>query len=433
MGLLEAEGDGSVRLKSYFADTIEAAMTLAAKELGEDALLVYSREASPEAKYLGGYEVVFGSGEAKSSPEIAAAPAAMPVVAPPVPASSDQLGWASTALAELKSEIGSLRRDVAAHRRRMEDFLRASDRRAWRLLADWGSEPELLPGVALAGRLLQSDMDPEHVLDVIECVRDSVRAAGGANGERADAETWKHALIEELSGRRRTDVQLGQAGRRPAVVLIGPPGCGRTTAAMQLAAHATGRGLEPRLIAFEPGRLTAAQALRSYAAVLSAPFELVRRGDHLAGLLAARDADTLTIVDGPGIGGSPDDGSAQLAALGDRAAGVETWLVLPASLRASDLQRLIERFSRYRPARLVFTRTTETRHWGPVWSAAEWAGLPLAFFCDGPRIPEDWKAARPEAIAGWLLTGDAATMPGGSPDLGRDQPWPLAAGQVRQA
>ena len=34
-------------------------MTLAARELGDDAMLVYSREASPEARYLGKYEVVF--------------------------------------------------------------------------------------------------------------------------------------------------------------------------------------------------------------------------------------------------------------------------------------------------------------------------------------------------------------------------------------
>src|SRR5512145_2969238 len=50
----------TMRLKSYFAGTVEAAIALAARELGENAMLVYSREASPEARYLGRYEVVFG-------------------------------------------------------------------------------------------------------------------------------------------------------------------------------------------------------------------------------------------------------------------------------------------------------------------------------------------------------------------------------------
>src|SRR5579863_8315078 len=47
-------------LKSYFSGTVEAAMELARQELGEDALLVNARPATPETRYLGAYEVVFG-------------------------------------------------------------------------------------------------------------------------------------------------------------------------------------------------------------------------------------------------------------------------------------------------------------------------------------------------------------------------------------
>jgi flagellar biosynthesis protein FlhF len=190
--------------------------------------------------------------------------------------------------------------------------------------------------------------------------------------------------------------------------LTGPPGGGKTTVAMQLAAHATGRGLEPKLIAFEPGRLTAAQALRSYAAVLGAPFELARRADHLANLLASRNQDTLTIVDGPGVGSVTDDGAAQVAAFASlQQVAVETWLVLPATLRSSDLKALVERFEVYRPKRLVFTRTAETTHWGAVWSGAEWAALPVAFFCSGPRIPEELKAAGGDILVRNLLDSQA--------------------------
>ena len=49
-----------MQLKSYFSGTVEAAMELARKELGEDALLVNARPAAPETRYLGTYEVVFG-------------------------------------------------------------------------------------------------------------------------------------------------------------------------------------------------------------------------------------------------------------------------------------------------------------------------------------------------------------------------------------
>src|SRR5271167_3837394 len=49
-----------MKLKSYFSGTVEAAMDLARQELGDEALLVNARPATPETRYLGAYEVVFG-------------------------------------------------------------------------------------------------------------------------------------------------------------------------------------------------------------------------------------------------------------------------------------------------------------------------------------------------------------------------------------
>src|SRR5215475_14153896 len=49
-----------MRLKSYFSGTVEAAIDLARRELGEEALLVNARPATPETRSLGAFEVVFG-------------------------------------------------------------------------------------------------------------------------------------------------------------------------------------------------------------------------------------------------------------------------------------------------------------------------------------------------------------------------------------
>jgi len=48
-----------MRMKSYFAPTVEDAMEQARREMGPEALLVNSRKAPPEARELGEYEVVF--------------------------------------------------------------------------------------------------------------------------------------------------------------------------------------------------------------------------------------------------------------------------------------------------------------------------------------------------------------------------------------
>lgn len=426
-------------------------MALAGRELGEEALLVYSREAAPEARYLGAYEVVFAGSAAaearkpdtEAGPQAAAAvaePARLPVAAaglalsaaPAAPSSADQLRWVSSAFDDLRTEIGSLRNDVAAHRRAMEDMLVSTDRRAWRLLSDWSEEPDSLHGVALAGQLLRADMDPEHVLELMESVRDQVRSLPDARPESTGtASQWKKLLREELIARRPIDAALTGPAGRTVIVLTGPSGAGKTTVAMQLAAYAAARGLSPRLIAFEPARLAAAQTLRSYAAVLGAPFDLTRQGDRLAALVARQPAGSLVIIDGPGVGAREDDSSLQLAAFCEQQAVSETWLVLPGLQRAGDLAAAADRLARFRPARLVFTRTSEVRHWGAVWSCAEHCDAPLSFFCEGPRIPEDLSAASAERLAENLLAVPAspASNAGGRSRAGRSK----QAGRAEQA
>jgi len=50
----------SMKIKSYFASSVEQAIQEARKELGTDAMLITSRRSSPETRSLGAYEVVFG-------------------------------------------------------------------------------------------------------------------------------------------------------------------------------------------------------------------------------------------------------------------------------------------------------------------------------------------------------------------------------------
>ena len=61
-------------VKSFFAPSFQAAMERAGREMGPDALLLDSREAPPEARHLGAYEVVFGV--AQPEPNAAAEPPA---------------------------------------------------------------------------------------------------------------------------------------------------------------------------------------------------------------------------------------------------------------------------------------------------------------------------------------------------------------------
>ena len=47
-----------MRIKSFFADSMEAALGAARREFGPEAMVVQSREAAGEARRLGAFEVV---------------------------------------------------------------------------------------------------------------------------------------------------------------------------------------------------------------------------------------------------------------------------------------------------------------------------------------------------------------------------------------
>ena len=71
-----------MRIKSYFAPSVQSAIGLARKEFGDEVTLVTSHAASLESRHLGDYEVVFAVDEISDQPESEASQAAVSPVDP---------------------------------------------------------------------------------------------------------------------------------------------------------------------------------------------------------------------------------------------------------------------------------------------------------------------------------------------------------------
>src|SRR5690349_16387321 len=96
-----------MKIKSYYSRTVEGAMAAARQELGPDAMLVNTRKASPEARHLGDYEVVF----ATLDPEPAAPENRVPQPETPPAAPALSPGERlSLDVSELKKELAGMRR-----------------------------------------------------------------------------------------------------------------------------------------------------------------------------------------------------------------------------------------------------------------------------------------------------------------------------------
>ena len=402
-----------MRLKSYFAGTVESAMRLARQEMGDEALLVNSRKAPPEARHLGEYEVVFAVTPAVAPPlrptveregeagKDAAIAAARPVNRPANPAALDLANEVADIRRQLERMAAAVARSNSLHSGRQFAIPELAE--AFALLTAAEVNPDLAISLteSLAARLV-SDPFASRSCDEAGC-EDQAESSTSTGSRRI-----RHALSKELRSRIKVAPELGSAGgKSPRVVaLVGPPGSGKTTTLIKLAAsHGMTSRRPTHLISMDCYRIAAAEQLRSYAAILGAGFSAC---DTVAGLAQTLDEckyKDLVLIDTPGHGPSDISLSEDLARYLASRPDIETHLVLSCSTKSADLSRVVNRLERFRPARMLFTRLDETSTYGVILNEALRADLPISYLANGQQIPEDLEAATSQGIVDLILNG----------------------------
>lgn len=336
-----------MKLKSFFADSIEEALGLARREMGPDAMLVHSKRSSPDARHLGAYEVVCAT-EATADKECSPPPQPRP----------------GTAAETLVNEVADLRRQIE---RLSCSLLR------WGEFARVSTDPQVAAAFAL---LTEAELDADLALEIISRINPPFTVS---------------ALQEQLQRLVFVNPELGCPGSaRKIVSVVGPPGAGKTSALVKLAIQ-QGVSLHKRVLflSLDMYRIGAAEELQSYAAISGVGCQVLETGAALPQALSA-EAD-LILIDTPGFSqNTMDENLAQALAAQPE---IDTHLVLPASMRSADLKRAAEQYAIAKPQKLLFTRLDETQTFGPLLNHSVRMGLPLSFLANGQRIPEDLEPA----------------------------------------
>jgi flagellar biosynthesis protein FlhF len=371
-----------MRMKSYFAPTVEFAMEQARREMGPEALLVNSRKAPPEAQGLGEYEVVFAT----------------------LPEGQDESQ--ATAGVETASRLAApaedpVARELARLRKQMEEMgsaLAGLNEHActWAVPA-----PEF---AAIFSRLLEDGFsleDAKRIVKQAHAQLDADPASWSRWKTPFDSDSIERAVRKELEYLVSVDAQLGDSdGRARVVALVGPPGSGKTTTLVKLAVRYGLASSRPvHLISADTHRVAAVEQLRAYAAIIGAGFDAVETTKSLQQVIEAHREKSLILIDTPGYAAGDMEEGSGLAHFLSHQRGVETHLVAPASMRAGDLGRAIDRFEIFAPAKLIFTRLDETSAFGAIVSESARTGKPVSFLASGQQIPEDIEPA----TAGRLL------------------------------
>lgn len=198
-------------------------------------------------------------------------------------------------------------------------------------------------------------------------------------------------------------------------MFVGPSGVGKTTSIVKLVAHY--RLQENRsvaLITLDTCRLAAVEHLRMYAKVLGVPLETAQTtAEVVEGIRRHRHAN-LIMIDTPGFGPHETSQLMNLAGLKDSCGSIETHLVLSATTRMQDLRRTMTQYEACAPSRLLFTKLDETEEYGNLLELAHQTSLPLSYWSNGQRVPEDFEQADSARLADLLLDrGSACVTPSG--------------------
>ncbi|OKP79037.1 flagellar biosynthesis protein FlhF [Paenibacillus sp. P3E] len=203
-----------------------------------------------------------------------------------------------------------------------------------------------------------------------------------------------------LSGR----IANGIAPDTRIVYIAGPTGVGKTTTIAKLAAEQLFKqGRKVGLITSDTYRISAVEQLRTYAAILNMPLEVVQSPGDLQRALFRLEGCDLVLMDTAGRNYRNEMLVAELQSLLARELKSETFLVLSLTSKSRDMKKIAEHFGRYQLDKVIFTKLDETGTYGPLFNVLNDFPLKLSYITNGQNVPDDLLLATKEQISGMIL------------------------------
>ena len=232
-------------------------------------------------------------------------------------------------------------------------------------------------------------------------------ASLAGSGEPLSNTRLASALVNEINSRYEIAPRIGgDASDRRVLMLVGPPGAGKTTTIVKLAVKL---GLQKRLpvqlLSLDTMRVGGSEQLAEYARIIGVDFQSLYSTASLSQTLDNCAGKKLILIDTPGYAPAEMDEAEENAFFLRRHPEIEVQLVLPASLRASAFEKFSERFSVFEPTKLLFTHLDEVETFGPLLEHAMKTKLPVSFLTDGQTIPSDIEEASKERLTEGLFDG----------------------------
>ena len=386
-----------MKLKTFQARTMAAALEQVKRHLGRDAVILHTRTFTKGGLFGVGGRPVVEITAARSAADLPryAGPVKMPAKSgvPDVQADGAAPSMTPTATSTVAPANSALGAELETIKSLVRDLVRETRR----------SLQPSLPKQLFEGylRLVESQVSEEIAQQVVVRVRDELEAA-----ELSDPAAVRRKLAAYLESLLPTagPIKLPSLPGPAIIALVGPTGVGKTTTIAKLAANFRLR--ENRtvgLITIDTYRIAAVEQLRIYAQIINVPLEVVMTPAQLPGALERLGGTDVVLIDTAGRSQNDAIRMSELKCYLDQAKPHEVHLVLSGTSSQQLVDEVLERFSVLGIDRVIFTKLDEAIGFGVILNSLQEAGARLSYVTTGQDVPDDIEVGNASRVVDLIL------------------------------
>jgi flagellar biosynthesis protein FlhF len=388
-----------MNVKTYQTKSLQEALDNIKRDLGSEALVLSTREVPTRFGFLRKpkWEV---AAAARPEPIVAVAPPAPAPKPAPVVAAAVAVAPAPAKTATALAEPNDMDdRPVTSRRatndRRIDLLLEEMDEVKRSLKTLGKSMPAKAEnGGGIYGELVNQGIEPDLADSLIQ-------SASRGNPTPNELRSRVRRLLGDMIV-VDPPAEL-HAKSRIVSVFVGPTGVGKTTTIAKIAGQAATRFKKKvALITTDMMRVGSQDQLTRFGALLGVPAYTCSDVSTLKDLIESLDDRDLILVDTPGA--SPSD-LARLSKLEAVMALPEARmnLVISATTRSEDIVKIVSRFQRFAPKRVIFTKLDETDSKSLLVGDLLRNEVAISYITNGQRVPDDLLVPVTAEMTKWVL------------------------------
>jgi len=195
-----------------------------------------------------------------------------------------------------------------------------------------------------------------------------------------------------------------ETGKTRLVALVGPTGIGKTTTIAKLAANYRLRDkVQVGLVTVDTYRIAAVDQLRTYADIIDLPMEVVATPREMRDAMVRLKGLDLILMDTAGRSPRDDIKIQELKSILAEAQPDEVHLVLSSASGSAQLMKTIRRFAEVGTTALLLTKLDESTGLGNLLPLLRDGQRPLSYLTNGQNVPDDIEPANARRLARWIL------------------------------